>query len=87
MNGIIPPMAGFQLATDKTPFDTVNYNVLETFKFGDLSQAALVESGLRPREKISRIKGTKKLDLYKEAAESITAFKVKDLSPRNFAIN
>jgi hypothetical protein len=87
MNGIIPPMAGFQLATDKTPFDTVNYNVLESFKFGDLSQAALVESGLIPTEKLSRIKGTKKLDLYKEAAESITAFKVKDLSPRNIAIS
>jgi hypothetical protein len=87
MNGLIPPMAGFKLATDKTPFDTVNYNVLESFKFGDLSQAALVESGLIPREKLSRIKGTKKLDLYREAGESITAFKVKDMSPRKIAIN
>ena len=85
MNGFLPPMAGFKLATDRTPLDTVNYNVLESFKFGDLSQAALVESGLIPREKLSRIKGTKKLDLYKEAAESITAFKVKDLSPKNIA--
>jgi len=87
MNGFLPPMAGFELATDRTPLDTVNYNILESFKFGDLSQAALVESGLIPREKLSRIKGTKKLDLYKEAGESITAFKVKDLSPRNIAIN
>jgi len=88
VNGIIPSISPAELNTNASPMDTVNYDALRTFKFGDLSQAALVESGLIPRERLSRIsRQGKKLDLYREAAESFTAIKVNDMSPKKIVDN
>lgn len=80
INGLIPAVAPAELNTSKNPMNTINYNVLKSLRLGDLSQSALVEAGVMPRDYLSRISDRgKKLDVYQEAAESLTATKVLDL--------
>jgi len=79
-NGLIPSVAPAELNTKVNPMDSSNYNILRSLRLGDLSQSALVESGVMPRDYLSRISDRgKKLDVYQEAAESLTATKVLDL--------
>tara|TARA_R100000664_G_C2758982_1_gene148301 strand:+ start:2710 stop:6771 length:4062 start_codon:yes stop_codon:yes gene_type:complete len=80
LNGLIPAFAPAELNTRGNPMDTTNYNLLRSLRLGDLSQSALVEAGVMPRDYLSRISDRgKKLDVYQEAAESLTATKVLDL--------